>query len=171
MADRSAAARLRRALSSSRTAAARLAADRRGVTMVWFALLLPILLGGAGLGIDLGAAYSAWQRVQAVADAAMAAALELAGGSAQAAVTSAATADATSNGLSSTTDALTLNTPPTSGTYAGDPTAAEAVVTRAVPQILAPFVRGPSSVTVAARAVARLQRAAPCVYALETVNT
>src|SRR4051794_16935614 len=172
MADRSAAARLRRALSSSRTAAARLAADRRGVTMVWFALLLPVLLGGAGLGIDLGAAYSARQRVQIVADAAaMAAALELADGSAQAAVTSAATADATSNGLSASTDTLTLNTPPTSGTYAGDATAAEAVVTRTVPQILAPFVRGPSSVTVAARAVGRIVRASACVYSLAPSGT
>src|SRR5690242_7777800 len=127
MADRSAAARLRRALSGSRTGAARLAADRRGVSMVWFALLMPVLLGGAGLGIDLGAAYSARQRVQAVADAAaMAAALELADGSAQATVTSAATADAASNGFSADTDTLTLNTPPTSGTYAGDASAAEA---------------------------------------------
>ena len=43
MADRSMAARLRRALSGFRSGTARLATDRRGVSMVWFALLLPLM--------------------------------------------------------------------------------------------------------------------------------
>jgi hypothetical protein len=101
----------------------------------------------------------------------MAAALELNKASPQATITSAATADATSNGFSAATDTLTLNTPPTAGTYAGDAKAAEAVVARPVRQILAPFVRGASTVTVSARAVARVMRGGACVYALETVNT
>src|SRR4051794_22263656 len=158
----------RRVARACRTAAARFARDRRGAAIAYFGLLLPLLLGAAGLGIDVGASYSARQRAQTQAEAAaMAAALELNKASPRATITSAATADATSNGLDTARgDRLTVNIPPAQGGYAGDAKAAEAVVQSSVQQILAPFVGGASTVVVAARAVARVVRTDACVWAL-----
>ncbi|MDG4910095.1 MULTISPECIES: pilus assembly protein TadG-related protein [unclassified Mesorhizobium] len=79
-----------------------------------FALTLPIVVGGAGLGVETSYWYYSSLKLQATADAAAyAGALEKIAGSNTAAITTAATQTATDNGLGNGT--ITVHTPPSSG--------------------------------------------------------
>ncbi|CDX40499.1 conserved hypothetical protein [Mesorhizobium sp. SOD10] len=79
-----------------------------------FALTLPVVVGGAGLGVETSYWYYSSLKLQAIADAAAyAGALEKVQGSDTAAITAAATSSAASNGLGEGT--IVVNTPPTSG--------------------------------------------------------
>ncbi|MDG4877034.1 pilus assembly protein TadG-related protein [Mesorhizobium sp. WSM4935] len=79
-----------------------------------FALTLPVVVGGAGLGVETSYWYYSSLKLQAIADAAAyAGALEKVQGSDTAAITAAATSSAASNGLGGGT--IVVNTPPTSG--------------------------------------------------------
>lgn len=79
-----------------------------------FALTLPVVVGGAGLGVETSYWYYSSLKLQAIADAAAyAGALEKVAGSDTAAITAAATSSAASNGLGGGT--IVVNTPPTSG--------------------------------------------------------
>ncbi|MDX8512524.1 pilus assembly protein TadG-related protein [Mesorhizobium captivum] len=79
-----------------------------------FALALPVVVGGAGLGVETSYWYYSSLKLQATADAAAyAGALEKVAGSNTAAITAAATQSATDNGLGAGT--IVVNTPPTSG--------------------------------------------------------
>jgi len=79
-----------------------------------FALTLPVVIGGAGLGVETSYWYYSSLKLQAIADAAAyAGALEKVQGSNTATITAAATTSASSNGLGGGT--IVVNTPPTSG--------------------------------------------------------
>ncbi|MEZ2332589.1 pilus assembly protein TadG-related protein [Mesorhizobium sp. RCC_202] len=79
-----------------------------------FALTLPVVVGGAGLGVETSYWYYSSLKLQSTADAAAyAGALEKVQGSDTAAITAAATSSAASNGLGA--GAIVVNTPPTSG--------------------------------------------------------
>ncbi|MGX8012051.1 pilus assembly protein TadG-related protein [Mesorhizobium sp. ORM8.1] len=79
-----------------------------------FALTLPVVVGGAGLGVETSYWYYSSLKLQATADvAAYAGALEKIQGSDTAAITAAAVSSAASNGLGA--GAIVVNTPPTSG--------------------------------------------------------
>ncbi|OHV69374.1 hypothetical protein LCM4577_22540 [Mesorhizobium sp. LCM 4577] len=92
----------------------RLCESRGGNVATIFALTLPVVVGGAGLGVETSYWYYSSLKLQAIADAAAyAGALEKIQGSNTAAITVAATSSATSNGLGSGT--IVVNTPPTSG--------------------------------------------------------
>lgn len=79
-----------------------------------FALALPVVVGGAGLGVETSYWYYSSLKLQATADAAAyAGALEKVSGSDTAAITAAATQSATDNGLG--TGTIVVHTPPTSG--------------------------------------------------------
>ncbi|RWM24500.1 MAG: hypothetical protein E5X74_24075 [Mesorhizobium sp.] len=85
-----------------------------GNVAIVFALTLPVVVGGAGLGVETSYWYYSSLKLQATADAAAyAGALEKIQGSDTAAITTAATQSATDNGLGAGT--ITVNTPPTSG--------------------------------------------------------
>lgn len=87
---------------------------RGGNVATIFALTLPVVVGGAGLGIETSYWYYSSLKLQAIADAAAyAGALEKIAGSDTAAITAAATTSAASNGLGGGT--IVVNTPPTSG--------------------------------------------------------
>ncbi|CAN7485869.1 pilus assembly protein TadG-related protein [Mesorhizobium amorphae] len=89
-------------------------ADAGGNVAVVFALTLPVVVGGAGLGVETSYWYYSSLKLQATADAAAyAGALEKIAGSDTAAITTAATQSATSNGLGAGT--IVVHTPPTSG--------------------------------------------------------
>ncbi|WP_167480951.1 pilus assembly protein TadG-related protein [Mesorhizobium waimense] len=89
-------------------------AEAGGNVAVVFALTLPVVVGGAGLGVETSYWYYSRLKLQATADAAAyAGALEKVAGSDTAAITTAATQSATSNGLG--TGTIVVNTPPTSG--------------------------------------------------------
>ena len=97
-----------------RLASRRLLAGEGGNVATIFALTLPIVVGGAGLGVETSYWYYSSLKLQAIADAAAyAGALEKIAGSDTPTITAAATSSATSNGLGNGT--IVVNTPPTSG--------------------------------------------------------
>ncbi|TIV72391.1 MAG: hypothetical protein E5V89_05690 [Mesorhizobium sp.] len=92
----------------------RLRSGEGGNVAIIFALTLPIVVGGAGLGVETSYWYYSSLKLQATADAAAyAGALEKIAGSDTAAITTAATQSASDNGLG--TGTITVHTPPTSG--------------------------------------------------------
>ena len=149
-----------------------LSADERGGVAVYAAIALPLLLGSVGLGVDVGLSYTSRQAAQHQADAgAMAAALELARGKTADEAEAAATADAEDNGfVDARGDTIEVVSPPTSGAFAGDATAAEVQITRPVTLTFVGFVGADRNITVSARAVARLVRPEACVWSLEPIE-
>ncbi|WFP74937.1 pilus assembly protein TadG-related protein [Mesorhizobium sp. WSM4906] len=94
----------------------RLRSGEGGNVATIFALALPVVVGGAGLGVETSYWYYSSLKLQATADAAAyAGALEKIGGSDTAAITAAATQSAADNGLG--TGTITVHTPPTSGPH------------------------------------------------------
>ncbi|SFO65054.1 Putative Flp pilus-assembly TadE/G-like [Mesorhizobium sp. NFR06] len=92
----------------------RLRCGEGGNVATIFALTLPIVVGGAGLGVETSYWYYSSLKLQAMADAAAyAGALEKVAGSDTAAITTAASQSAASNGLGAGT--IVVNTPPVSG--------------------------------------------------------
>ena len=149
--------------------------NQRGVLSIVFAVTIIGLLGFAGLAIDVG--YMQWERrrIQAAADAAAMGGLrELEIGNSGNIISSGKN-DASLNGFTdgSNSTTVTINTPPTSGSYSGDTLAVESIVSRAVPTF---FMRifGQNGITVSARAVAKTSGTTSngaigsCIYALNT---
>ncbi|RWL44540.1 MAG: hypothetical protein EOR60_17960 [Mesorhizobium sp.] len=98
----------------SRLTLRRFCGGKGGNVATIFAFTLPVVVGGAGLGVETSYWYYSSLKLQAIADAAAyAGALEKIQGSDTAAITSAATTSAASNGLGGGT--IVVNTPPTSG--------------------------------------------------------
>jgi Flp pilus assembly protein TadG len=147
--------------------------DDHGSVAVYAAITLPILLGSVGLGVDVGAAYSARQSAQNQADAAaVAAALEIARGKNTDEAKAAATSDAQNNGFSGPHgDIMVVNTPPSSGPFTTDPKAVEVEISSPVQLHFVGMVGADSNVTVTARAVARTVRSEACVWSLEEIDT
>lgn len=143
-----------------------LGADRSGASAITVALSLGVVLGFAGLGIDLGRGYLARRAAQGAADSAAfsAAAAQAAGASD---LTAQARAVAAAYGFQDGRNGVkvTVNTPPASGARAGDPAAVEVIIARPTTSVLAGlFNKGGAA---AARAVARFAIAGDaCVVAL-----
>ncbi|UCI06422.1 TadE/TadG family type IV pilus assembly protein [Mesorhizobium sp. B1-1-8] len=135
-----------------------------GNVAIIFAFTLPIVVGGAGLGVETSYWYYSSLKLQATADAAAyAGALEKIAGSNTAAITTAATQSAASNGLG--TGTIIVHTPPTSGPNTANK-AVEVILTKKLDRIFTSiFVRG--QVPEKARAVALITDASKaCVLAL-----
>jgi len=104
--------------------------NKRGNIAVLTALMLPVVVGGAGLGVETGYWYYTQLKLQQAADAAVYAAdLELHEGNNSEMLTS-ATAAATLNGYTSASDTISVATP--SATYPSDPRSADVSMTRSV---------------------------------------
>jgi Flp pilus assembly protein TadG len=98
----------------SRLTARRFCSGKGGNVATIFAFSLPVVIGGAGLGVETSYWYYSSLKLQAIADAAAyAGALEKIAGSDTATITAAAASSAASNGLGGGT--IVVNTPPTSG--------------------------------------------------------
>ena len=96
--------------------------DRQANVAIVFALTLPVVIGGAGLGVETSYWYYKDLELQAAADAAaFAGAIEKRAGSSSDEVTVEATSAATLNGFSSDIGAIQVNSPPTSGPNTGVP--------------------------------------------------
>jgi hypothetical protein len=136
-----------------------------GQMMLLVAISLVVLLGLAGLATDFGLLWTEKRQIQTAADAAaVAGALAVvSGGNA----TTAAKTDSSVNGFTdgSNSVTVTVNNPPASGSYAGDSTAVEAIVTKPEPTY---FLRvlGYSSVAIEGRAVAHTG-AHDCIYVMD----
>src|SRR5574341_1495863 len=132
---------------------------RSGQIIVLAVAVFPALLAVLGLALDGGMVYQAKRRVQAAADAAALAGTWEVWRRNTALVATAARDDARLNGFNDGVDAttVTVNNPPTSGSWAGNPGYVEVIITRDVPVTLLRIVDSQSS-TVRARAVAGMQR-------------
>ncbi len=104
--------------------------NRKGNIAVMTALLMPVIVGGAGLGVETGYWYYTQLKLQQAADAAVyAAALELHEGNTSEMLSS-ATAAATLNGYTSSTDTISEVTP--SATYPTNARTVDVTMTRSV---------------------------------------
>ena len=153
----------------AKTSAQRLK-DQSGNISVMFAFLLPVLIGAAGLGADVGYWYYQQRSLQTAADtAAYDGMIALKGGSASAAITAAATTGATANGWSSTNGTIAVNWPPTSGSYQNSDSV-QVVLTESLPRFFSGLFTH-SKVPASATAVATMAGSNACILALDkTVN-
>jgi Flp pilus assembly protein TadG len=135
--------------------AASLWQDQAGATTVMVAFAVPAFVGALGVGIDTGAWYIEKQRAQQQADAAaLGAARMLSAGQSGSVAQAGGIRDAGRAGyVAGSGSSIVINTPPTSGAYAGKTGAAEAIVTKQLPSLFSKFLLGSASRTVSARAV------------------
>jgi hypothetical protein len=127
---------------------------RRGKVLILVAMLLPPLCGMIGLVIDAGVMLATHRQAQNAADAAarVAATTRVAGGSDADALTAAIAYVTTYNQIPGAT--VALNSPPLSGSYAGNLQYIEIVVTTQSDAWFISIVGGEQHPTVVARAVA-----------------
>ena len=154
--------------------------DRRGVIVVMFALMLPILIGFLGLGVEVGLWYKERRDMQAAADAAaLAGAYELAEDRSSN-IGTVAQREAENNGWTSGSGTITIRSFPFNGTFPAAPSAysadAETVqvaLTRQVSLLFAGYFLGSgNSVTINTKAVGKAVAGATtaCVLALGSGN-
>jgi Flp pilus assembly protein TadG len=128
------------------------------------AMSLVVLLGFASLAVDVGFLWNKRRQMQTAADAAAIGGMR---GLAHGSVVADALRDAKLNNFQNGTNSIkvTINNPPASGIYAGDPNAVEAIISQPVPTY---FMRvlGFASVPVQARAVAHITPPPDCIYIL-----
>jgi hypothetical protein len=142
--------------------------DRRGGMAVILGLAIPILVGAAGIGVEIGLWYTTRRQAQTAADAAaVSGALQLLRNQ-NSTVASTAIADSARNGFPNTApSSVTINNPPQAGSYAGNTQAVEAIVGRQVRPLLTALFMS-SGPTIRARAVAGLQpQGTACILALD----
>jgi hypothetical protein len=147
--------------------------DERGQSTLVVALVLPVLLGFVGLGVDLGQLRYQQRKLQVVADAAaLAGAGEIAAGSSSNVNYSASLAIANNNfvaGVNGNQNPA-INLPPQSGPHAGNSKFVEVIISQNAPTY---FMRilGVTSATISARAVGGLGSGTSCIYALAPTGT
>ncbi len=152
-----------------RALASGLAGDRRGAVAILFAIMLPVILGFIGLGVEVGSWFLERRTLQTAADtAAISAALEVKAGSAAAVITAAALRDAGRNGYNAYTGTLTVANPPASGAFAAEADAVEVRVTAPRNLLFSALFAG-NGVTIGVRSVAMATAdGEACVLALDT---
>ncbi|MGI9419668.1 MAG: pilus assembly protein TadG-related protein [Geminicoccaceae bacterium] len=143
--------------------------NESGTIIAPLAIMMPILIGMAGIGVDIGSWYHGKRQAQAAADAAArAGALELVRNGSESVILLAAKEDAEAHGFSGTE--IDINMPPQAGAYAGDGYAVEAVIQHRPKSYFAQALLD-LDVTVEARAVAKAFELDTCVWALEETDT
>jgi hypothetical protein len=140
--------------------------SQRGAIIPLFAVILPALVGALGLAVDTGAMFDENRRMQTAADAAAIAAAQEMRTSNFTGFESAALEDAALNGYPDGDEIdVEVNRPPTTGPRAGDGRFVEVFVRRPAPSyFMSLFTAEPRTLT--ARAVAGVEPANACVYAL-----
>ena len=138
---------------------------RSGQALPILAAAMALILGLCGLAVDVGLLYTARRSMQTAADAAaVAGATALRDAqTASSAARAAATLNGFTNGSNDTT--VAVNNPPASGTYSGNASYVEVVVTQPQPTY---FLRalGYNTVSVSTRAVSGTISGPACMYSL-----
>ena len=145
--------------------------EKEGGVLAYTAIILPILLGSAGLSVDIGMWYQARRSAQSAADAAaLAMAYESVRTGNLDTMELTAMEMAAENGYEAAKgDMIAFNSPPSSGVYAGSSSAVEVIVQRTVPGFLSRILV-PGDVTVSARAVATTGTTGPgdgCLWTMD----
>lgn len=147
------------------------ARDEIGTIALMFALMLPVLFGIIGLGMEVGIWFKERRQLQTIADAAaVSAAIENAYGATAAEILAAATQEATLNGYDPAIDTITYIGVPTSGAFIGDTGYIEVKIARQLETILTQVFYDLDPMTIA-RAVASTSNQSAgeaCVLALDT---
>jgi Flp pilus assembly protein TadG len=136
-----------------------------GQALLMMALSMIVLCGFAGMGIDMGYLRYMQRQMQAATDsAALAGAAEVGYGD----VTSAAQADAATNGFTNGVNGttITVNNPPTSGQNQGNSSYVEVLLAQRQPTFFMKLL-GVKSEMVSTRAVAYSGVSGGCIYALD----
>ena len=144
--------------------------DRRGVVVIMFALMLPILVGFVALGVEMTFWFMLHRDLQSAADAAaIGASYSVKSNGSTSEVDAAALQEAVRNGLDiSDGDTITVNKPPTSGSFTSNAYAVEVVLSRPV-ALLFSGVFLDNAISIDTRAVATLtSETEACVLALDT---
>src|SRR5947207_1285316 len=139
--------------------------SKRGSVAVMFAIMLPVVVGFAGFGVETSYWYIKKLELQSQADAAAyAGAMEKRSGSSTSLVTTVASKGATDNGFDTSVGTITVNTPPASGSAGAN--AVEVIMSSQAQRFFtAAFFSG--TVNLNARAVASYNTAAnACILAL-----
>ncbi|HWT31564.1 MAG TPA: pilus assembly protein TadG-related protein [Propylenella sp.] len=129
-------------------------------------LMLPVVIGGVGLGVETGYWYLKQRKLQQIADvSAHAAAVRKKSGDDQAQYVDAARYIAAQSGYTGPPANMSVVSPPTSGPNATKPDAVEVVITESVPRYFTSIFTQ-SALTVHARAVAKIETRPACILAL-----
>ena len=143
--------------------------NKLGSVMLMSGLMMPVLIGFAGLGLDVTIWYLAKRQIQTAADAgAIAGAHTLAKGGSKGAAQQAVDIDVELNNFAiDATNTSTAHIPPITGAYAGDNNAIEVYVTLSQPLYFAALF-GAGPIDIRARAVAAKLASGPgsCVLGL-----
>jgi len=139
-----------------------------GGVAIMVGLLMPVVIGGLGLGAETGYWYFNQRKLQNAADvAAYAGGTQLRAEKDQTTIEDAALAAALKTGYTASIGTISTNAPPTTGEFAGDANAVEVVVQENVPRLFTAIFQN-DQVPMSGRAVARLVLgAAACVIALD----
>lgn len=141
--------------------------DKRGATILIFAITLPVIVGFLGLGGEVAYWYANHRNMQTAADfGAYTAALELQAARGEYTAISQGTVEALENGADATTDTITVNIPPLSGAITS-PNAAEMIIVRSLPRLFSGLFID-ENMEITARAVARHDiGGTACILALD----
>ncbi|MGH6708777.1 MAG: TadE/TadG family type IV pilus assembly protein, partial [Bradyrhizobium sp.] len=142
----------------------RFAGDQSGSYVIISAILMPVLVGAAGLGTEVGYWYYKHKNMQSAADSGAVSAATA--GSNLAAEANAVTATyGYANGVNSV--AVAVNQPPTAGNHASNPEAIEVIISQPQQRLLAALF-GTGPVLITARSVALPNAGTGCVLALNS---
>lgn len=149
--------------------------DCKGSISVMWAILLPMIVGTVGLGVDTGVWYVNARNTQMAVDAAaLSAAQEMGSGATQATMLTLVTAELARNGISTADGTtITVNYPPTSGSQSGSSSALEVIVTRPQNRFFSVLALG-NAPTTQARSVAMQQSSgsgSACILALNNSSS
>lgn len=143
--------------------------DNRGAAAILVAVMMPVLVGGMGLGAEAGYRYYNQRLLQHAADvSAHAGAVRLRKGDSASAVETAALRVASGSGFDKSIGRLPISSvPPKSGAFTGDPSAVEVILRETRPRLFS-AVFSSAPVEIAARAVAAVtgSGASGCILAL-----
>jgi hypothetical protein len=128
--------------------------DRKGSVIVYVALAMPVLVGGMGLGAETGYRYYNQRLLQHAADfAAHAGAVHKYKDETKTEIDVAALNVAVASEYDHTLGTITVNIPPVSGAFTGEPSAVEVILTETRPRLFSAIFSN-TPVVIAARAVA-----------------
>lgn len=146
----------------------RLSKDRSGSVMIYTAVTFPVLIGLAGIAIDVGAWYAESRQTQSATDsAAIAGALEIIRSDSDSERVVSVTEDdlAAAGYTAAGGSSITVNYPPTSGVKSGSTDAVEVIVSRAADRFFSGIFFSETT-TIAARAVAMAEINDTCIWSL-----
>lgn len=144
--------------------------SRSGGVLVFTAIATPVLLGFAGLAIDVTLWHTQQQVIQTAADiGAVAGAAEIVGDGDGGSVSindAAGFAIVANLGAAQPGDVVTINNPPLSGAFAGDDEAVEVILARPATMFLTAMFMTETP-TIDVRAVARVELKDSCIWTLD----